>query len=78
MTDSKSKDRPGSRCRPNMTHSHKQQGLQLSKILNLRKDLQGNQTGKKIFWKRNSKRFEISYIPSEANYYLLRLNNAKK
>ncbi len=32
----------------------------------------------KDFLEKEFKRLEISYIPSEANYYLLRLNNAKK
>ena len=32
----------------------------------------------KDFLEKEFKRFEISYIPSEANYYLLRLNNAKE
>lgn len=32
----------------------------------------------KDFLEKKFKRLEISYIPSEANYYLLRLNNAKE
>ena len=32
----------------------------------------------KDFLEKEFKRLEISYIPSEANYYLLRLNNAKE
>ena len=32
----------------------------------------------KDFLEKEFKRLELSYIPSEANYYLLRLNNAKK